>query len=467
MNTFIKFHFNKVLILGILLILSLPGCKREIELTPASFPTEPRVFIDDFSSGLNYAAFGGSNPKAFQVDKEITHNNSSASMRIEVPVVNDPTGAYAGGVFFTSVGRNLSGYTALTFWAKASQSASIDIVGIGNDLGANKYQASISNLAVNSNWKKYYIPIPDPSKLVAERGMFFYSEGPENGNGYTFWFDDVKFENLGTVAHAQPAILLGQDQTINSFPGVNTEIGGLSSVFNLPNGINQTVDLVPSYFEFFSSNEEIATVSSIGIVSVIGGPGTAVITAKMGGKNATGSLTIESVGPFQTAPVPTDNPSNVISLFSEAFTNVPVDYYNGYWAPFQTTLSEDFSVGNDNILHYTNFNFVGIEFANPVIDASTMTNLRLDIYFPNDINPGVQFRVQLVDFGANGAFGGGDDTNHTLTFSSPTIITQQWISLDIPLANFTGLAARAHLGQIIFEGINITSFYADNIYFRQ
>lgn len=462
-----KHHFNIAQLLALVLIISFTSCERELdEPTPAKFPINPNVFIDDFSSGLNYAAFGGSNPMAFQVDNEVTYNNSAASMRIEVPAVNDPKGAYAGGVFFTSVGRDLSGYTTLSFWVKASQSASIDIVGIGNDLGANKFQASLSGLAVNTNWTKHYIPIPDPSKLVAERGMFFFSEGPENGLGYTIWIDEVKFENLGTVAHAQPAILLGQDQNINSFPGVTTDIGGLSTVFNLPNGINQTVNMTSSYFEFFTSNPEIATVSSTGSVSVIGGPGTAVITAKMGGKDAQGSLTIQSVGAFQTAPIPTNNPANVISLFSEAFTNVPVDYYNGYWAPFQTTLSEDFNINGDNILHYTNFNFVGIEFANPTINATNMTHLRMDIYFPNAINPGAQFKVQLVNFGANGVFGGGDDSNHTLTFTSPTLITQQWISLDIPLANFTGLASRNNLGQVIFEGSGITNFYADNIYFR-
>ena len=468
MNIFIKFKLNSVLILGIALLISLVGCKRELdELTPAKFPTDPKVFIDGFSTNLYYAAFGGSNPKAFQVDKQVTYNNSAASMRFEVPAVNDPTGAYAGGTFFTSVGRNLTGYTALTFWAKASQSATIDVVGIGNDLAENKYQASVSGLVVNTNWKKYYIPIADPSKFVAERGMFFYSEGPESGNGYTFWIDEVKFEELGTIAHEQPAILLGQNDTINSFPGITTQLGGLSSVFNLPSGINQTVNLAPTYFEFFSSNEEIATDNSKGIVSVIGGPGTAVITAKMKGKDAKGSLTIITDEPFQTAPVPTNNPNDVISIFSEAFTNVPVDYYNGYWAPFQTTLSEDFTVSNDNILSYTNFNFVGIQFSNPTIDATTMTNLRVDLYFPNAIALGTQFKVKLVDFGADGAYDGGDDTNHMLTFSSPTINTQNWISLDIPLANFTGLASRAHLGQLIFEGTNITNFYADNIYFRR
>lgn len=451
-----------------ILALGFSSCTRELdELIPAAYPKDPKVFIDGFSPGLNYAAFGGSNPLAFQVDNEVTYNNSAASMRFEVPNVDDPKGAYAGGCFFTTVGRDLTGFTALTFWMRATQAANIDVLGFGNDLGASRFQVTVTGVPVNTNWQKYFIPIPDPSKLTAERGMFFYSEGPENGLGYTFWIDEVKFENLNTIAHARPAILLGENQTITSFAGITTQIGGMSAKFNLPTGIDQTINLAPAYFEFSSSNTDIATVSNTGLVSIIGGPGNAVISATMGGVAAEGSLTIQSQGVFQTAPVPTNDPNDVISIFSDAFTNHPVEYYNGFWAPFQTTLSADFEINGDNILHYTNFNFVGIQFSQPTVNATTMTHLRMDLYFPNPIAAGTVFRVQLVDFGANGVFGGGDDSSHTLSFSSPTIQSQQWISLDIPLASFTGLASRSNLAQIIFEGTNVPSFYADNIFFRR
>lgn len=458
-------HFSWVILAA--LAFSFSGCERELpEIKPAAFPKTPYVFIDGFSGGLNYAAFGNSNPLAFQVDNDVTYNNSEASMRFEVPSVNDPAGAYAGGCFFTSVGRDLSGYTALTFWAKATQAATIDVVGFGNDLGPSTYQVTLNNLPVTTNWKKYYIPIPDPSKLTAERGMFFYSEGPENGLGYTFWIDEVKFENLGTVAHARPAILLGENQSLTSFTGINTQIDGLSATFNLPNGVDQAQNLSPAYFTFKSSDEAIATVSSTGLVSVIGGPGTAIIKAKLGDAEAEGSLTVNSQGTFNAAPTPADLPANVISIFSDAYTNHPVEYYNGYWAPFQTTLSADFQVSGNNILNYTNFNFVGIQFSQPTLNATAMTHLRMDLYFPNAIAAGTVFRVQLVDFGSNGAFGGGDDSNHTLTLNSSGFVSQQWISIDLPLSVFTGLANRNNLAQIIFEGTNVSNFYVDNIYFR-
>lgn len=433
-------------------------------LEPATYPTNPDVFIDNFSSGLNYAAFGGSVPTAFQVDNSVTYNNTSASMRFDVPNSNDPEGAYAGGSFFTAMGRNLSGYDALTFWAKATQTASIDVVGFGNDFGANRYQTSISGLKLSTAWKKYIIPIPDASKLTAEKGMFFISEGPENGNGYTFWIDDVKFEKLGTIAHRQVSILDGNNITLNSFNGVSQTINGLNVSFNMPNGINQAITITPYYLTFASSNSNVATVNELGEVNIIG-TGTSIISAQLGNTTANGSLTINSAGDFVHAPTPTENPDKVISVFSNHYTNVPVDYYNGYWAPYQTTQSSDFVVAGDNVLNYNNFNFVGIQFSAPTINASMMSHLKVNLYIPNNLNSGAVFKVKVVDFGADGVYGGNNDTSHTSTFTAPTLQGQNWLTLNIPFSAMTGLTSRSHLGQIIFEGTNIPTFYADNIYF--
>ena len=462
MKNIIKHTFSKTL-LGAILILAV-GCQRDInELEQAGYSKNPDVFIDDFSSGLNYAAFGGSAPKAFQVDTQVKYAGTK-SMRFEIPDFGSPEGAYAGGSFFTTVGRDLSEFNALTFWVKATQSANIDILGFGNDLGENKYQVSISALPVNTNWKKVYIQIPDPEKLVAEKGMFFYSEGPENNKGYTFWIDEVKFEKVPGIAQGTAGILNGETKSVTSFVGVNQTVDGLISTFNLPNGLNQVVNLTPYYFNFSSSNSSVATVNNLGNVSTISG-GSAIITATLSGKPASGSLTINSQGNFLAAPKPTLPANRVISVFSDAYNNVPVDYYNGYWAPYQTTQSADFTVNGDNVLNYYNFNFVGIEFASNPINASATSHFHADIYLPNALAAGANFRVNIVDFGADGAYGGTDDSNHVTTITTPALQGQKWVSIDIPFSAMTGLKSRNKLGQIIFEGTSVSAFYADNIYF--
>lgn len=447
-------------------LLTFFSCKRDIdELEPATFPTTPEVFIDGFSAGLNYAAFGGSKVTAFDVDTDVKYRGS-ASMKFAVPDAGDPAGAYAGGAYYTNAGRDLSGYDALTFWARATKAATIDIVGFGNDLGEAKYQVTLQNVAVNTNWKKYIIPIPDPSKLTQERGMFFYSEGPEEGLGYTFWIDELKFENLGTLANPRPAMLLGQDQVIPAETGQQLPIGGLTQTFNMPTGVDQTIGAAPAYFTFTSSNPSVATVSSAGVVSIVDA-GSAVITATLGGIDAEGSMTVEStgqaVGPQAPAPTPTVSPDSVISMFSNAYTNVEVDTWNTYWE-FSTAVESYLQIAGDDVIRYRDLNFVGIEFSSQTINASGMTHFHIDIWTPDPTNPPAAFRVLLVDFGANGTFDGGDDSSHELSFTSPLLQTGQWVGIDVPLSNFTGLTSRAHLAQLVLSG-DLPNVYIDNVYF--
>ncbi|MBL7784364.1 MAG: hypothetical protein JNM36_00475 [Chitinophagales bacterium] len=451
---------------GIFALLS-SGCERDIaDLEPATYATNPEVFIDGFSGGLNYAAFSGSVPTAFNVDNEVTFDNSSAAMRFEVPDYGDPRGAYAGGTYFTGVGRDLSGYNALTFWAKASKDATLDVVGFGNDLGANRYQVSANGLTINTNWKQYILPIPDPSKLTIERGMFFYSEGPENEKGYTFWIDEVKFEKLGTITPPSSNILNGQDEVVTSETGATITLTGLTTTTNLPNGINQSVDATPYYYTFASSNTAVATVNEAGVVTVVGA-GDAIITAQMGGIAVSGSLTINSIGlpiqPTIAAPTPTVDASKVISMFSNAYTNVQVDTWNTHW--LYSTAEESFiQIADDDVIRYRNLNFVGIEFSSQTIDATNMTHFHLDIWTPDPTTAPKSFKVLLVDFGPNNTYGGGDDASHEVTITAPVLATESWVSLNIPLTNFTGLTSRAHLAQLVLSG-DLPNIYLDNVYF--
>ncbi|MDX9728307.1 MAG: Ig-like domain-containing protein [Bacteroidales bacterium] len=457
----LKYYWSAIVVITAMVLAGTGSCTRDFEeLEPASYPITPEVFIDGFSAGLNYAAFGGSKVTAFDVDKKEKYEGS-ASMRFEVPDYEDPAGAYAGGTYFTTVARDLSGYDALTFWVRASKSATIDLVGFGNDLGESKYLVSLQNIEVNTNWKKIIIPIPDPSRLTKEKGMFFYSEGPEDGKGYTFWIDEVKFEKLGTIAHRQPIIFDGNDKVESAVNGLKFPVGGLKVSFNMPTGIDQTVVAAPAYFAFASSNAGVASVDATGLVSVLS-EGTAVITATSGGVEAEGSLTVQSAGDFVHAPVPSADQEDVISIFSNQYVNVPVDFYNGYWQPYQTTTSADFTVEGDAVLVYNNFNFVGIQFTSPTVNATTMTHLHMDIWIPNEVDPGDKLAVKVVDMGPDGSLDGNDPTL-VYEIAGP-LDSQSWISVDISLS---GLSSRSKVAQIILErlGSSLTGFYMDNIYF--
>ncbi len=172
--------------------------------------------------------------------------------------------------------------------------------------------------------------------------------------------------------------------------------------------------------------------------------------------------------PAAPAPAPTYAEADVISLFSNAYNNVTVDTWS---APWDAADVEQVVIAGDDMQKYTNLVFAGIEFVSQTIDATAMTHFRVDMWTPDPTEMGNFFRIRLVDFGADGAFDGGDDTTHELTFdatTNPPLVTGNWVSFDIPLTDFTDLTTRANLAQIVIQadpGPN--TVYIDNVLLRK
>ena len=124
------------------------------------------------------------------------------------------------------------------------------------------------------------------------------------------------------------------------------------------------------------------------------------------------------------------------------------------------------SVDGNDVLAYTVLNFAGIELVSEPQDVSAMTHFRLDVWAPE----GAEFKVKLVDFGADGAFSGGDDVDHELTFdetTTPAFTAGAWCSLDIPVADFTGLVTKEHLAQLVISSDDVATVFVDNVYFHR
>lgn len=436
--------------------LAFAACTRENgTLGPAPFPNSPLVFTDNFGATVNFAAFAGSKVDALSIDNTVKRSGSS-SLKITVPSVGDPAGSYAGGAFVVGVPRDLSSYNVLSFWARASIPAVLNVAGIGNDnTGTSLYTAERNNIQLTTSWAKYTIAIPLASKLIEEKGMFYFAEGPENGVGYEFWIDDVRFEDLNTVVNVRPALAGG---------AVLADVGGTSTITGTSvtisvDGADQTVSAAPGYFTFVSSNPTVATVSGAGVITALTG-GTTNITATLGTTAAAGTVAVTTVAPpAVAAPTPTRPAGDVISLFSNAYTNVPIGTWSADWD--QADVADVLIAGNAT-KKYTNLTFAGIDFGASRINATAMTYLHVDVW----VGDASSFKIKLVDFGANGAFAGGDDREHELTLSTtttPALTANGWSSLDIPLSAFTGLTTRANLAQIILLAASRT-VYLDNLY---
>ena len=165
--------------------------------------------------------------------------------------------------------------------------------------------------------------------------------------------------------------------------------------------------------------------------------------------------------PEIAAPTPTQLQENVVSLYSNAYTDVTVDTWSAEWD--QAEVADIQIEGNDTKL-YTSLVFAGIEFTSQTIDATDMTHFSMDVWTPDSTADPAVFKVKLVDFGADGAWGGGDDVEDELIFDENVMDTAAWVSLDIPLTDFAGLTTTGHLAQMIISG-DPNTVYIDNIYF--
>jgi len=476
----IKSIYLKInLILGLLLVIS-TSCERDLseDAEFATFNNTAEIFTDT-PVGLTDEFFisfdpdvDGANVNGFGTDDNTAYLGTT-SIRIDVPAANDPEGGFIGGIFRDrGVGRDLRSYNALTFWAKGSTTATIAEVGFGTAFGddfgkdiiEDKYAVGLQNIQLSTDWKKYVIPIPDPSKLVQEKGMFLFSAGSQStgGLGYTFWMDELKFEKLGNIGQPRPKIMDGVDDAKPAFTGTSVTITGLTETFNLGTGFDQTILVAPSYFTFSSSNVDVAQVSERGIVSVVA-KGTADITAILAGVAAKGSLKVTSIGALPSAPVPTIPENDVKSIYSDAYAAATSSNFTPNFGG-STTETTEVTSNDDSVLLYANNNYTGILFDN-IVDASTLTYLHIDIYTQQ---AGTNVGIQIRDIGANRIIETdvntgnpiGDDKDYR--FTATGLSAGEWTSFDIPLGgNLT--SQKNNLGALIIT--DGPDFILDNIYF--
>lgn len=164
-----------------------------------------------------------------------------------------------------------------------------------------------------------------------------------------------------------------------------------------------------------------------------------------------GSIFSAMAQPTVPAPIPPSLAANkVISIYSDAYVlGTTVNSYSENWG--QSTLLTQGSIDGNNYLYYTNFNYLGWQFA--PINAASMTHLHLDIW----ADTGGSVRVFPI-YGGSGL--ATDDSKHKVL----TLEAGKWNSFDLELAtDFAGLN-RGSLFQVKFDQ-GISSFAVDNFYF--
>ena len=160
-------------------------------------------------------------------------------------------------------------------------------------------------------------------------------------------------------------------------------------------------------------------------------------------------------GPTASATSPTDTHAaeNVKSIYSDAYTSAAANWdLNPDWGQVTSTNEVQIDGTTDNVIRMSNLDKQGHTF--DAIDASGMTTMHLDVWVENagdldifiiSLNPTVQPKV------------------------TKTLTAGEWVSLDIPLSDFTTAESTVNLAGIAQMKYETTAalgyVYVDNIYF--
>jgi len=152
-----------------------------------------------------------------------------------------------------------------------------------------------------------------------------------------------------------------------------------------------------------------------------------------------------SSGPTEPA-TPTRDPSNVLSVYCNAYTNIAGINYNPGWNQ-PTQVNPNYAVGSSTLLQYTNFTYQGTEF--PDQNVTDMTYLHIEVWSPT------AFTTNIYPISHDPA----DDTK-----SYPLALqANQWNVFDIPLTAFA--IPQYSIWQFKFDNGTGNTFYIANWYF--
>ena len=148
--------------------------------------------------------------------------------------------------------------------------------------------------------------------------------------------------------------------------------------------------------------------------------------------------------PITAAPTPTNDSSDVISFYSDAYTDIAGTDFNPNWGQ-ATVVDQTVKIQGNSAIKYSNLNYQGIALAGSN-DVSAMDYLHVDIWSKSS--------TALKLFAISS---GPVEVSYTVA-----VPTTGWLSLDIPLSAF-GAVNMADLIQFKFDGNG--EFWMDNLFF--
>ena len=163
----------------------------------------------------------------------------------------------------------------------------------------------------------------------------------------------------------------------------------------------------------------------------------------------------EILAPIEAAPTPPSrNAEDVVSIFSDAYTDVTLDELPTTWSAGGF---EAVNLNNDNVWKLTNVDFIGmVTNYGAGVDLSSMEMMHIDYWVPEGVDNELSVKiVNTVDT--------GEDIE-----SLGTTVAGTWQSIDIDMTGFDGgnLANKEKITQLLIDSEGIAGVvYIDNFYF--
>lgn len=152
--------------------------------------------------------------------------------------------------------------------------------------------------------------------------------------------------------------------------------------------------------------------------------------------------------PSSPAPSPSSNEIDVISIYSDSYSDIPNTNFYANWN--QSTSVSEVDINGNKTLKYSNFNYQGIELGSS-IDASQMEYIHIDIWTED----ATALNFELISPGPS------------ISTYALSISNGNWLSFDIPLSSFNGQVDIQEIFQAAFNDAgsgNSPTIYIDNIY---
>lgn len=367
----------------------------------------------------------------------------------EIQISGDNTLQYANfnyqGTDWAGNAQNISAmeYLHVDVWTN-SQSPNVFAISSGTEV-----PHPISS--VPGAWQSLNIPVTGLTGNLANVIQFKF-DGGSNG---TIYLDNLYFWKT--------PVAVGTDATLSDLKVNGTTVAGFASnviSYNMGIPVGSPLPQIT-----LAPTTDPSATRVITQATAVPGNATVVVTSQNGSVTKTYTVSFAYTGPSTGAPTPPNrNSFDVVSLFSNSYTNITIDTWS---APWDNSDYEDLQIGGNDTKKITFGNFIGVDFSTPGnhVDLSQMTNFHMDFYTETPSLIGKVFNTKISQWGGTNAEVSAAELNIN-DGTSPAVVSGSWVSIDVPMTigPWSNNLTRNDIAQFLITS-NLSVVYVDNIYF--